>query len=122
MSDREAAAARFRAALRSPPQVDPVRDTRRFLRTFVADAISEEEALRNVAGLASTNARAVVEGLTAMEALLADPPRDGTLSAIVAEDANIDLDDPGDAGAATWLAGLAASVREILGGHAPPPR
>jgi hypothetical protein len=121
MPDRDAVIARFRALIESPPPVDPVYDTRKFLRAHLSDAVSVDEAVGDAARLASVNAVTVVRGLAAMEALLAAPPDDYTISFIVAYDANRDLDDPSEEGARAWLADLAARVREVLGAKAPPP-
>jgi hypothetical protein len=121
MSDRDAAMARFRTLINSPPPVDPVEGTRAFLRAHLSDALTVHEALEHVARLASSHPRTVVRDLAAMEALLAAPPDDYTISALVARDANRGLDDPSEEAARAWLADLAARVREVLGDKAPPP-
>jgi hypothetical protein len=54
--------------------------------------------------------------LTALETVLADPPRDGTLSRMVAWDGNWVRDDPTDAGAIVFLREAAAMIRTIISG------
>jgi hypothetical protein len=121
MSDRDAAMARFRELVNTPPPVDPVEDTRAFLRAHLSDALTVDEAIEDVTRLAAQNNRTVVRALVAMEALLAAPPDDETIAGLVAWDANRAIDDPSEEGARVWLADLAARVRAVLGPEAPPP-
>jgi hypothetical protein len=52
--------------------------------------------------------------LRAIEAVVADPPRDGTISYMVAVDANHQLDDPSDEGALEYLREITKLLREVL--------
>jgi hypothetical protein len=120
MSERDAIMARFRALINSPPPIDPIKDTKAFLRSYLTDADGLDEAIEDIARQVSVNDRTVVRGLAAMEALLAAPD-DGMYLYLVAYEANVGLDDPSEERARAWLADLAARVREVLGAKAPPP-
>jgi hypothetical protein len=92
------------------PALDAVR---KFLQTFFYDADLAEVG-RILTNLVEVDDRAPVRGLAGLDALLADPPSDGTLARLVAFDANLSLDDPSDAGALLWLRSVAEMVREVL--------
>ncbi len=68
-----------------------------------------------VARAAAHNPERVRAALDAIEAVIADPPRDGTLSFMVAVDANRQLPDPSDEGALAYLYRIACMLRDVLG-------
>jgi hypothetical protein len=102
------------AALERDRSMSPLDAVKDFLQTFFFDADSLEEVRRVLTALAAQNDRLVVRGLSGLERLLADPPSDGTLSRLVAFDANRSLDDPSDNGATEWLQKVAEMVRGVL--------
>lgn len=79
-----------------------------------------DEVRRDFVQSASFGPRRLLEALAGIEALLAHSPDDGTLSQLVAWDANWVLDDPSDQGAKVWLSQLVELIREVLGDRAPP--
>ena len=115
---------RKRLQARQETPEPPLVAARTFLQAFFFDADSMAEVGHTLASLARVNTRGIEEGLAGLEALLADPPRDGTLARLVAYDANLSLDEPGDEAALRWLRSVADMVRQVLtthtGGGAPP--
>ncbi|WP_405134902.1 hypothetical protein [Nocardia sp. NBC_01388] len=96
-----------------PPAIDQVRD---FLRAFVADCESLDELHDHLFRIATRNQRGIRRELAAIDEVLdtAQPP--GTLSWMVAADANRVLDDDtSDAAAEAWLRDIAALIRGVLG-------
>jgi hypothetical protein len=94
--------------------LDPLKETRTFLRFHVSDAESLDEVRDDAARLAGVNPRPVRTALRAIEALIADPPRDGTLAWLVEVDGNWVLDDPGDSGAIEFLYEITVALRDAL--------
>jgi alkylated DNA repair dioxygenase AlkB len=94
--------------------LDPLKETRTFLRFHVSDAESLDEIRDDAARLAGVNPRPVRTALRAIEALIADPPRDGTLAWLVEIDGNWVLDDPGDSGAIEFLHEITVALRDAL--------
>jgi hypothetical protein len=117
MESREELREWFRLLLeeqRNAPPLPPVEGTQKFLRSYLNDADSLDEVRDMVARAAAHNPRPLRAALRAMEDLIADPPRDGTLSWLVAFDANIGLDDPSDSGAIEFLYEVKEVLREVL--------
>ncbi|MFJ8578379.1 hypothetical protein [Micromonospora sp. NPDC093277] len=93
---------------------------RAFLRGYLADAESLTELPTELTRLAEVNPDTVRRRLDALDALLADPPADGTLARLVAGDANWVLDDESsDAAAARWLTEVADVVRAVVAQNPP---
>jgi hypothetical protein len=88
--------------------------TRKFLRYHVSDAESLDEVRADAARLAAVNPDPVRTALRAIEDLIADPPRDGTLAWLVEVDGNWVLDDPGDSGAIEFLYEVTVALRDAL--------
>ncbi|RSN55506.1 hypothetical protein DMH01_32825 [Amycolatopsis sp. WAC 04182] len=88
--------------------------TQKFLRNYVADAGSLDELRDDAARTAAWNPRPIRAALRAIDALISDPPRDGTLSWIVEFDAGWVLDDPSDSGAIEFLYRITEVLREVL--------
>jgi hypothetical protein len=102
---------------RSRPPLPPLEATQQFLRWYVDDADGLDEVRANVARQVARDPGEIHAALDALETLIADPPRDGTLSWLVAIDANRGLDDPSDSGAIEFLHQIAALVRDVLDGQ-----
>lgn len=113
--DKLEAELRARAAAPAPPPLDT---TRAFLQSYVSDADGLDEVRAEVARAAAHNPDRVRATLDAIEAVIADPPRDGTLSYLVAVDANRQLPDPGDEGALQYLYRLTQLLRDVLAADA----
>jgi hypothetical protein len=100
----------------------PLEAARKFLRAYIAESGSLDEVRSEIRQMLNLNPRNILAGLNALESLLADPPAEkGTLSYLVAVDANWPLDDPSDAGAMIWMRELVATIRDTLGDQQPPP-
>jgi hypothetical protein len=97
--------------MKPPAPLDAARD---FLQSYVfdADMATLERIVRH---MVSVNPRTIIDGVEGIEALLEATPEPGTLANLVARDANRDLDDPSDEGAAVWLRALATRVRAWMG-------
>ncbi|AXB43214.1 hypothetical protein [Amycolatopsis albispora] len=104
---------------RNRPPLSPLEGTRKFLRDRVDDAGGLEEVRADVARTAASDPRPIREAVEAIEALIAEPSPDGTLSWIVAIDGNTRLDDASDSGAIEYLHELAQMLREVLDGGTP---
>jgi hypothetical protein len=102
----------------APPP--PLEATRAFLRSYVADADGLKEIHEDIARMVEINPRTLVNAISGIEALLADPPASGTLARLVAWDGNYVLDDPSDESAGAWLLELAAYIRGVLGDRQSP--
>ena len=102
---------RARAAQPTPPPLDT---TRAFLQSYVSDSDGLDEVREEVARAAAHNPDRIRATLDAIEAVIADPPRDGTLSYMVAIDANRQLPDPSDEGALQYLYRLTQVLRVVL--------
>jgi hypothetical protein len=85
-----------------------------FLRDNVTGADGIDEVHASIQHAAYFNVPALRGDLAALEAVLADPPTDGTLARLVGWDANWALDNPSDAGAIAFLRELADQVRAVL--------
>jgi hypothetical protein len=94
---------------------EPLEQVRSLLRAHFADADSFDEATADLRRLAAVNTRSLERNLVALDAVLADPPADGSLATVVAVDGNWVLDDPSDAGARAFLREVADLHRAILG-------
>lgn len=99
----------------SDPLAQPLEVARNFLRSYCSDADSMEEVRAQLERRIALGSRGVQTYLAALDALLADPPADGTLAQLVAWDANWVLDDPSDKGAVAWLRDVARMIRDALG-------
>jgi hypothetical protein len=99
------------AEMDAAPPLEIVRD---FLRGNVADAQNLDEIRADLRQVAQVTTRGIQRDLTALEAVLADPPPDGTLARLVGWDANWVLDDPSEAGAARFLRELVALLSGVL--------
>ncbi len=95
-------------------RAEQVAVVRRFLHFSVGDADGLDEVRDEVARRAAWDPEPVRRVLSAMEALIADPPADGTFAWLIAFDANTSLDDPSDSGAIEYLYEIAEAVREGL--------
>jgi hypothetical protein len=116
MDNREEREEWFRLLLeeqRNAP-LDPVAETRKFLRFHLSDAETLAEVRDDAARLAKVNPRPVRTALRAIETLIANPPRDGTLAWLVEVDGNWALDDPGDSGAIEFLHEITVALRDAL--------
>jgi hypothetical protein len=95
--------------------MSPLETVRRFLGGYVADAESLDEIRADLLQLAQVNTRPIYRNVTAIESLLAEPPSPpGTLARLVGGEGNWVLDDPSDAGAATFLRDLAQLLRAVI--------
>ncbi|MFE3025156.1 immunity 49 family protein [Nocardia tengchongensis] len=104
----------LRARVNQPPSpaIDQVRE---FLGSYVADSVGLDEVREHLVRLAQINRKTVERKAEAIEALLAAPQSQGTLSWMVAVDGNWVLDDEtSDAAAETWLRDVAALIRGVL--------
>jgi hypothetical protein len=100
----------------SPSPKPPLEAARKFLRAFCAESGSLDEVRSEIQQMLNLNPRTILADLNALESLLAHPPaEEGTLSYLVAVDANWPLDDPSDAGAMSWMRELVATIRDTLG-------
>jgi hypothetical protein len=99
----------------------PLEQVRSLLRAHFADADSFADAAADLRGLAAVNTRSLWRNLAALDAVLADPPTDGSLATVVAVDGNWVLADPTDAGAVAFLREVSDLHRQILGPGSPPP-
>lgn len=116
MDSREEREGWFRLLLeeqRNAP-LSPVETTRKFLAFHVSDAESLDEVRDDAARSAAVNPRPIRAALQAIEALIAEPPRDGTLSWLVEVDGNWVLDDPSDSGAIVFLYEITVALRDAL--------
>jgi hypothetical protein len=113
MASREDIEARLRAKANAPAP-PPLEATRAFLRSYCNDADSVDDVRDEAARAAAYNPRPVQAALRAIDAVIANPPRDGTLSYIIAVDANRQLADPSDAGALDYLRRIAGVLRDVL--------
>jgi hypothetical protein len=93
----------------------PLEIVRSYLGSYYSDAADLDEVRSIMLQLAQTNIRSHQERLSALEAVIADPPREpGTLARLVAWDANWVLDDESDAGALEFLRDAAQMLREVI--------
>lgn len=90
---------------------DALNTTRQFLQTFCAD--DPDELANRLEMQALLNAAPLVEGLLALETLLAQPLADDTLRELVTH-ARIPLAPPTDETARAWLTALTAHLRREL--------
>ena len=105
---------KIRQALTAPPP-QPIEGTRWFLHGFCSDAESLESIRCHVAGMIEINPRPIIEGLSSIERLLADPRIErGQLLLLVEYDAGWVLNDKSDEGARAWLQMLASMLHEEL--------
>ncbi|WP_067574348.1 hypothetical protein [Nocardia acidivorans] len=103
---------RMRANEPPPPAIDQVRE---FLGGYVADCDGLDELRADLARMAQVNRKTVRRKAEAIEALLAARQPPGTLSRMVAVDANWVLDDEtSDAAAESWLRDIAALIHSVL--------
>ncbi|WP_428266924.1 hypothetical protein [Haliangium sp.] len=106
---------KFRARLNAPAE-PPLKATRSFLQSYVADRETLAEVESEIAHMVTINPRTLHAGLAGIEGLIANPPaEEGTLSQLVAWEIGWVLDDPSDAGALSWLGELAKLLRKHLG-------
>jgi hypothetical protein len=105
--------ARLRARA-SVPELPPLERTRAFLRSYCTDADTLDEIRDELARDAPRDPVRLRRALDGMEVVLADPQPDGTLSHLIAVDANCSLADPSDTGARDYLRQLADVLREAL--------
>lgn len=96
------------------PELPPLERTRAFLRSYCTDADSLDEIRDELARNAPRDPVRLRRALDGMEIVLAEPQPEGTLSYLVAVDANRSLADPSDAGAREYLCQLADVLREAL--------
>jgi len=98
----------------------PLEIVRSYLASYYSDAADLDEVRAIQQQLAQINIRSHQERLSALEAVIADPPPEpGTLSRLVAWDANWVLDDESDAAALQFLRDAAQLLREVIA-TAPP--
>lgn len=101
--------------LNAPPD-PPLEATRKFLLTYCADRESMAEVESFVERMARQNNVTLIEGLSGIERLLADPPKEkGVLAQLVGWEVAWVLDDPSDDGVKDWLRELAEMLRRHLG-------
>lgn len=113
MGRSEEIRARLRARA-NVPELPPLDRTRAFLRSYCTDADSLDEIGDELARDAPRDPVRLRHALDGMEVLLAEPQPDGTLSHLVAIDANRSLADPSDEGAREYLRQLADVLRQAL--------
>ena len=101
----------------SAPRPPAIERARAFLMYYVHD--SDRDLLRIDA---KDSPNAIVDGVEAIEELLAVPQPPGILHQMVAYEGNRMLDDATDETAAAWLKELTVQLREWLGEYAPPMR
>jgi hypothetical protein len=99
----------------NPNAPTPVEGTQRFLHSFCLDVDSMDSIRCDVASMILINPRSILEGLSSIERLLAEPLlMEGVLVRLVEYDAGWVLEDCNDAGARAWLSNLAELLREEL--------
>lgn len=113
MRRREEIEARLWARANVPEQ-PPLERTRAFLRSYCTDSDALDEIRDEAAREAARDPVRLRRALHGIEAVLADPLPDGTLSHLVAVDANRSLDDPSDVGARDYLRRVADLLRDVL--------
>jgi alkylhydroperoxidase family enzyme len=113
VENREEIEARLRA-LGHAPELPPVDATRELLQKYCDDADGLDEVRDAMAQDAAYNPLPLRAALRAIEAVIVDPPSGGTLSYMVAVDANHRLRDPSDAGALEYLREIAGLLRDVL--------
>jgi hypothetical protein len=113
VESQEELEARLRAQLHAPTP-SPLEATREFLQEYCGDAYSLDEVRRAVVFTKAHRPRRMQAILRAIETVIADPPRDGTLSYMVAVDANYQLDDPSDEGALEYLRDIVNMLHGVL--------
>lgn len=91
---------------------DPLALTRQFLQTFCAD--DPVELANRLEMQALLNAAPLVEGLAALETLLAHPPADETLLELVTQAARVPLTPPTGERARAWLTELTTHLHREL--------
>ncbi|MEV6849802.1 hypothetical protein [Actinoplanes sp. NPDC051411] len=87
---------------------------RTFLATEFGDAASFGEVRTRQERIAQISVESHRRVLRALDAVIADPPMDGSLAHLVGWDGNWVLDDPSDAGALQFLREIADMLREII--------
>jgi len=93
----------------------PLEIVRSYLGSYYSDAADIDEVRSILQQLAQTNIRSHQERLHALEAVIADPPSEpGTLSRLIAWDANWVLNDESDAAALQFLRDAAQVLRDVI--------
>lgn len=86
-----------------------------FVGSYLADADGIDEVWAHLRLTAATSTYGPRRDLAALEAVLADPPREkDALAYLVGWQGNWVLDDPSDEGAAAFLAELADMLRTVI--------
>lgn len=104
----------MRARLAREAAQSPTETVREFIQGFFSDAFDVDEVRRELQSIAESNTRAHRRYLTALDAVLADPPADDTLVRIIQFDAGWELDDPSNAGAIAFLREQADMLRAVI--------
>jgi hypothetical protein len=109
---------KLRCHYRETEAIPPLEKLRQFLHGHFSEAESMEEVRldlsRQLLLPGITPGRPIRHALEGLEHVLTTPQPEGTLSDLVAVDANEALDDPSDEGARRWLEDLAVMLREEL--------
>lgn len=113
MGSREFIEAEMRRRQLAPTPA-PMETVRKFLRSYCSDADSIDEIRDEAARAAAFNPEPLQRTLRALESVIADPSRDGSVSLLVAIDGNRQLKDPSDAGAIEYLTTMATLLRDVL--------
>jgi hypothetical protein len=112
--DRSELADRLRSHAAKQDAKPPLETLETFLATEFGDALSFEEVRTGLEQLAQVSILSHRRVLRALDAVIADPPMDGTLAHLVGWEGNWVLDDPSDAGALQFLRDVADMLREII--------
>lgn len=99
----------------------PLDAARAFLQSYAYDAPSMDDIRDDVERQCQVNPRTAIDGLLALEAILAASQEPLALAKLVEQDANRSLDEYTDEAAAAWLRRLATGLRSWLGDLAPAP-
>lgn len=109
----------LRAKLNAPPK-PPLEEARGFLQRYWGDEGMLDAIRVDMEKTIAFNPKSIIWGLQAIEALLLDPPSEGTLLDMVLWDANHPLSDPSEASAKKWLMEIEGFVRDVLAENQPP--
>ena len=96
-----------------PPR-PALEEVRSFLRGYVSDGSSIDEVRDALVSLSEHYPQTVRRRLRAFDEVLKTEYPKGTLSRLVALDANVSLDDPSDENSARWLRQLANVIQQAL--------
>jgi hypothetical protein len=112
--DRSELADRLRSHAARQDATPPLETVETFLATEFGDALSFDEVRAGLEQVAQVSVQSHRRVLRALDAVISDPPMDGTLAHLVGWEGNWVLDDPSDAGALDFLREVAQMLREVI--------